>query len=238
MNFEQTQEWWENLPDIWKKIFIGHLNEQNNMWEMYENDDLEIDDEDLERVLELENIEISLSDMGYDDSCLDFDEYEAIAELSPLAQLTHLKTLCLDNVRISNFSVLSTLTDLEHLRINWDMLSDIHFLSPLKKLKHLDLAYNRISDIAVLSELPQLEHIQLSCNKIKDVSPLLALNNLEFLYLNNNQISDVRPLVNLKGNTFGGLVLDGNPISMTEFEWLKQNFPLLNWVIRFSDFPF
>lgn len=236
MNFAETQEWWESLPNIWKKIFIGHLNDQNEMWEITENDDLEIDDEDLERVLELERIDISLTDVGYDDSYLDFEEYEAIAELSPLAKLTHLKSLRLQNVRISNFSVFSTLTHLEQLFIHWDMLSDIQFLSPLKKLKHLDLAYNRISDITVLSDLSELRHIQLSCNKIKDISPLLALNNLEFLYLNHNRIDDVRPLINLKGNSFGGLSLEGNPISMAEFEWLKQNFPLPNWLIRFNDF--
>jgi len=95
--------------------------------------------------------------------------YHYVSDLSPLADLTNLKTLILQR----NFSI-----------------TDISPLAKLTNLVKLDIEENNISDISVLAGLTNLRSLHLHRNEISDISPLLGLTSLTFLDLRVNPLSD------------------------------------------------
>lgn len=95
--------------------------------------------------------------------------YHYVSDLSPLADLTNLRTLILQR----NFSI-----------------TDISPLAKLTNLVKLDIEENDISDISVLAGLTNLRSLHLHRNDISDISPLLELTSLTFLDLRINPLSD------------------------------------------------
>ena len=145
-----------------------------------------------------------------------------ITDITPLAGLTNLETLILNNFRISDVSPISGLTNLRRLVLNNNQISDISPLygfaglwglelnnnlisdiSPIVGIFHphafpnLALSYNQISDLSPLAELPRFVRLELNNNQISDLAPLAGMAHLYHLHLNNNQISDVTPLAGL-----------------------------------------
>ena len=134
-----------------------------------------------------------------------------ISDLSPLSDLTNLRSLYLGNNDISNITPLSNLTNLTTLNLNDNFVSDITPLSNLINLTTLDLGNNDISDITLLSNLINLTTLDLGNNDISDITLLSNLINLTNLALGNNDISNITPLSNLTNLT--NLNLDDNFIS-------------------------
>ena len=114
----------------------------------------------------------------------------------PLAGLTNLATLLLQNNRISDLSPLARLTNLTRLGV----------------------ANNNISDLTPLAGLTNLATLGLHGNRISDLSPLAGLTNLAKVVLRNNRISDLSPLVVNTGLGSGNTVkVQGNPLSFLSF---------------------
>lgn len=81
-----------------------------------------------------------------------------IADLSPLAGMSELRSLWISDNVISDLSPLANLQQLEWLNIGRNMITDVSPLAGLKNLKTLFLTDNPIRDYTPLSELfPSLE---------------------------------------------------------------------------------
>ena len=135
----------------------------------------------------------------------------SISDVSPLQNLTSLRTLYLRDNSISDVSPLQNLTALIKLTMGKNSVSDISPLKNLTNLTDLYLYDNSISDISPLENLTSLKYLILDNNSISDISPLENLVNLDNLYLNNNSIKNISPLENL--TNLLTLVLKNNSIS-------------------------
>ncbi len=121
-----------------------------------------------------------------------------VNDISPLANLTQLKTLYLAENEITDLSPLANLSTLVDLRFESNHISDISALSTLTNLKRLYLHDNEITDLTPLSQLPHLSLILLDDNNISDISPLLNIGegySLEVLDLSGNPLSNKSLLV-------------------------------------------
>jgi internalin A len=141
-----------------------------------------------------------------------------ITDLSPLSQLTNLQILHLSSNKISDLTPLSELSNLHSLSLSQNQIRDITPLSGLTNLGTcfgggVTLASNQITDITPLANLTNLGALDIHNNLITDVTPLANLTNLWILDLRNNQIEDVMPLVWLTGLDSFGLMLHGNPVA-------------------------
>ena len=133
-------------------------------------------------------------------------EQHSPLDLSPLAALTNLTRLNLNQNKISDLSPLAGLTNLEHLNlsavhIRWDESDtstlDLSPLAGLTELTELDLHYNNILDISPLAGLTALERLSINKTHISDISPLVGLTKLVYLNGQENRIADVSPLSGL-----------------------------------------
>ena len=103
---------------------------------------------------------------------------ENIGTVAPLAGLTNLETLILDNVPVGN-GISSALANKHELR-------------------ELSLANAQVTDIAPVSELTLLTSLNLRDNDIVDLTPLSTLSRLKTLSLQSNlHIASIQPLTGL-----------------------------------------
>lgn len=153
-------------------------------------------------------------------------------DLTPLAGLTKLEHLDLQNVIISDMAPLRNLTKLKYLALSHTYnISEIPDLSKLTELVYLRLGTNRITDISGVRGLTNLRHLDLANNwDLSDITPLATLRNLESLRLENTlvthtSLSAVLPFMSTEIDqmpineyppvafTSGGLGIGGNNIS-------------------------
>ena len=133
-----------------------------------------------------------------------------IDDLAPLAELKNLTKLNLNDNYITDISALSGLTNLTVLRLYHNLVKDISPLEGLTNLTYL-LLHSAINDISALSGMTKLDKLMLYANYITDITPLADLTNLTELRLEDNQISDITPLADLTNLTT--LCLHNNQIS-------------------------
>lgn len=168
-------------------------------------------------------------------SVASFGTNNGISDLSPLANLTQLQQLDLDNNNITDVSPLAKLTSLQELHLNSNKISDISVLSGLHNLTNLEVGYNSITDLTPLSGLHLLSNLNISGNAaLSNLNSLASLTNLESLRaaylpaltditgiknavklskleLENDNLTDVAALQNISSLT--KVVLDSNHIS-------------------------
>lgn len=140
-----------------------------------------------------------------------FINTEKITDLTPLKNLTSLKTLCLTFISESScpppvidFSPLACLHNLMKLFVDLDQNSDFSSLATLPNLKNILLCaeIKDAKDLTQLSKLTNLErlHVDFYESDISDLSSLSALTQLKYLQLwcqphvNQNIITDLSPL--------------------------------------------
>ena len=128
--------------------------------------------------------------------------HNPIQDLSPIFNLTRLRTLALSEIPIEDPTFLKNLTELEKLYIGGCGITDLTVLQHLTKLRKLWAGHNRIVDISPLANLTQLERLRLHRNYIVDVSPLANLTALTELHIERNHIIDITPLHNLSLTIF------------------------------------
>ena len=121
----------------------------------------------------------------------------AIADLSPLAELDNLQELWLGSNLVVDLQPLATLPSLSTLALQSNLIEDVSALSGITTLQTLILWGNEITDISPLAGLTGLLDLQLNGNLITDVSSLTALTNLQALDLSDNQVGDLGALAGM-----------------------------------------
>jgi hypothetical protein len=106
-----------------------------------------------------------------------------IADVTPLAGLTNLTTLILNQNCIADLSPLAGLVNLTELDVHHNQFRDITPLAGLTKLRRLALRENAIRDISPLAGLTRIESLVLSLTEVNDISPLLSMKSLQHLDL-------------------------------------------------------
>lgn len=112
---------------------------------------------------------------------------ESLVGLEYAINLNRLRLTCND---IQNINPIANLTELTELLIDDNLIKDISPLKSLINLNHLDLNSNEIKDISPLRYLHNLKYLHLMDNEIKDLSTIKTMNNLKLLSLAENMISD------------------------------------------------
>jgi len=135
----------------------------------------------------------------------------AIADLSPLAELDNLQELWLGSNLVIDLQPLANLPSLSTLALQSNLIEDVAALSGITTLQTLILWGNEIADISPLAGLTGLLDLQLNGNLITDVSSLTALTNLQALDLSDNQVGDLGALAGMSQLT----VLDLSDNSVT-----------------------
>ena len=134
-----------------------------------------------------------------------------ISDITPLAGLTNLTWLSLNNSSVSDISAVAGLTNLTGLGLYNNSVSDISAVAGLTNLTELNLGNNHISDISAVAGLTNLTGLGLYNNSVSDISAVAGLTNLTELNLGNNDISDISAVAGLTNLTV--LRLGGNDIS-------------------------
>jgi internalin A len=157
-----------------------------------------------------------------------------IADLTPVAELTHLEALYLDGSdQLAEFGPLAGLTNIKDLEFSSNgglglNDSNIGFMANLTQMEILRIkGASELSDISPVANFPNLGILELlNCN-IRDVSPIAGLGNLKELYLLGNPVSDFSPLkgiyANLEGKDFEILSADDVPEAPIAFgdKWME-----------------
>ncbi len=123
-------------------------------------------------------------------------------DISPLSNLTGLRTITLEKIVGSNtdMSCLSDMYNIESLEIIGEpkvlynqvqSLNNLNFLAGKNKFKRLKLENTDILDVTGLSNVPNMLSISLSnCNISGDIDVLGSLKNLNNLYISGSNIID------------------------------------------------
>jgi Leucine-rich repeat (LRR) protein len=140
----------------------------------------------------------------------------AVADLTPLAGLGHLRVLDLsvNGLADNDLAPLASLTELDTLKLSGNQFSDLSPLTGLDHLSFVDLSYNAIWILSPLAGHTSIRELSLDGNQIVFVNALYGLTGLERLRLTNNQIDDLLPLAYNTGLGVGDTVwLTSNPLS-------------------------
>jgi len=139
-----------------------------------------------------------------------------IADVTPLAGLTNLTTLILNQNCIADLSPLAGLVNLTELDVHHNQFRDITPLAGLTKLRRLALRENAIRDISPLAGLTGLDTLVLSVTEVNDISPLLGMKSLQHL--------DLRecPLARSAYDTYIPQIRANNPGVEIRYDPLRQ----------------
>ena len=211
---QQHIGWWNNLPELWQKIFCLAL---------YQPDIIEM------RLLEDYSSEFIANDdkFGVDEGIYILNYSPVLRDINDLLNLFKVKQIVFDReLNPSSDTVVTFIppmryfTELEFLSLNYNYLKDISNLSSLTTLKslslcecftiddyspianltnlvELELGFNGIKDICFVENLTELRHLYLPGNRIANISAISGLAKLITLDLGSSPIRDVRPLAKL-----------------------------------------
>ncbi|MGS6445151.1 leucine-rich repeat domain-containing protein [Enterococcus hirae] len=127
---------------------------------------------------------------------LNGDQY---SDLSPIANLTKLKTLNIaNNKNLSDISSLKNLTALVNLYADYSNISDLSALSNMTNLKVLHIPFNPLKSLNGLENCKELTELDLNGDQYSDITPIANLTKLKTLGIaNNKNLSDISSLKNL-----------------------------------------
>lgn len=153
---------------------------------------------------------------------IDIDEGDdsAIADFTPVAQLTRLESLNInyDKEESIDLSVLGGMHTVTELFLTRCRLADAAFLEQMPQLKCLSLYETPMEDLAVLEHLSELVELSLCGNKnakhIEAVGTLAKMQDLGMQYCGIEDISFLSGLTELRGvNLNGNSVTDLTPLA-------------------------
>jgi len=140
-----------------------------------------------------------------------------ICEIRDLSAHRFLRTLVLDNNKISVISGIESLSHLSVLSLKNNQIETISGLGSLP-LQRLHLDSNKLTRLKNLDNLPRLRHLTLGNNAVSSMGALKHCTKLDSVDLSNNQIGAIRQaefLVDLP--LLCKLVLTGNPVQQKEY---------------------
>jgi hypothetical protein len=125
----------------------------------------------------------------------------AIQDLRPLARLTSLRSLDVEDSLVSDLSPLAGLPSLERLQIGGSRVASLAPLASIKTLRYLRADGNEISDLAPLAKLPALSQLELHHTRVQNLAPLGTLS-LQFLDVGATPVTDLTPLLGSKSLSY------------------------------------
>ena len=134
-----------------------------------------------------------------------------LKDLAPLAGLTALQKLDLQDTPVSDLAPLAGLTALQELYLQDTSVSDLAPLAGLTALQRLYLQDTPVSDLAPLAGLTALQKLYLQDTPVSDLAPLAGLTALQELYLQGTPVSDLAALAGL--TALQELYLQDTPVS-------------------------
>ena len=241
--FESGQEWWNHLPQIWKKIFNAHIGKISN-YPKFNSIDISCNgsneppsSNDLEKIFQIKKMEYHFFD-NHDSGI------ENIESIYPIDKLKNLNELRFSTCQGINWNEeVKKISPLSHLRIL--EVSNTYSLQNLDKLKNLDrleklyIKNNNIFNLSGISKLKNLKNLDISGNPIIDYSPLKTLTNLISLEIgtqypnpfqernSNNGLENLKYLINLKFLNLAGKyfkeLISLNNLNKLEYLDLSEN---------------
>ena len=121
-----------------------------------------------------------------------------VDDLSPVADLTDLRSLVVQESNTRDLAPLAELKNLQRLEIRGSDVSDLSPLEGLQNLESIVISNSRVTDLSPLRNLTKLNRLFLHSNNISNIRPLANLNNLTVLNISNNNVSNVLPLANMQ----------------------------------------
>lgn len=214
MNIENEHfEWWQNIPILWKRIFLVSIDypEKNeckieeNGYEIYNKPAdfmfylnypiREISEKDLKLIFSLKKI---LYD-GYD---VNPERNHVVHEIPPLHYFEELEFLSLSQNYVKDISGLQGLKKLKYLCLHENSITENEQLENLSKiisLEYLDLSANSITDFSFLSNLINLKELHIWGQWHKNPVRISGFDNFRsLLCLNLDAPIDLTPLLDLK----------------------------------------
>ena len=140
-----------------------------------------------------------------------------VSDLSPIAGLTNLRELILNNNPVSDISAVRGLTNLTFLSLDHASVSDISAVRGLTNLTYLNIHVTLVTDLSPIAGLINLRSITFSSESLSDISPMAGLINLERMTCWGHAISDISPLAGLTKleeiDFCGGNISDLTPLA-------------------------
>ena len=134
-----------------------------------------------------------------------------LRDIRPLASLTGLESLWLQNNRIENPAPLASLTNLTQLFLDQNRLTALSPLAKLSRLRYLGASQNALTTMGGVEHLAALEYLNLSGNELSNLAPLAPLVRLTELHLSDNRVTDLASLNALRH--LKRLSLDSNALA-------------------------
>ena len=128
---------------------------------------------------------------------------EDISDITPLAGMNSLDTLCLNENPIEDLSPVKNIPQLLSLYFRNAPVSNIQVLAEMEQLEEIILDGTQVTDLSPLDQLPNLqklraEHLPLSQTEWETAFTSPLGNQLKTLGLSHNQITDIRFLADME----------------------------------------
>lgn len=146
-NSEKLENWWTQLPGVWKTVFIKFLPKKDT-----------ITKEELHLLLQIGTLNLS----GNKD----------IHDLAPLSMLNQLTRLNLSGTSVSNLDPLSAMGGLRELNISHTAVRSLRPLEKLNNLKKINLEYTAVSNLMPLVNNSNLARIDADHSNVKQQNVL------------------------------------------------------------------
>lgn len=160
---------------------------------------------------------------------------EGILLSSDVEKVEYLSTYGKEIITLNGIEQLSNLRSIE---LNNSKVSDISALIELENLTDIRIYDGNVSDISIFYEMPQLEKVDMSWNPIENLKPLGSLNRLKYLAIHNFGDDDI-PLLELSSDMIETLYLSDCKLSRISFlrtlpnlkHLLLQNNPVIDYSV-------
>lgn len=199
-----TVVWWQGLDMQWKQLFKRALNKKT-----------ELVPADLNDIINLQSLDCSKvrgSSM-------------VLKSLTPLKQLTKLKSIDFSNTEVADISALADMKQLESIDCRGTKVSNLQAIKGLENIKFLDCSNTNVQDISPLAgSAPRLQKLILAETKVSNLAPLAYASGLKYLDISGTRVGTLESLKDLKNLSV--LMLSYSEVSslipVLEWTWLTQ----------------
>ena len=140
-----------------------------------------------------------------------------------LHQVSNIKELQLQKMKLGTLEPLSQIEKLEKLDISYSDITSIEPLYELRYLSWLNISHTIINSIAVLENNNSLQYLDINHTKITGLQALRESYSLNKLFIEQTPIKSIQPIQDLNGLMV--LKADGTEISTEQFEEFILNNP-------------
>ena len=209
---------------------LEDLKHMPNLYYVHLNEQTEIEDWSVLRVLPLSTLDINrcgLKNLDFVTNmqnlyCLYVSDNE-IQDISALRTLGNLEYISVDSNPIQDMSPIIEMKYLQSLEISGDQITDLEWVVQLPNLTRLRVWEGSGLNYEILGQMKNLTYLNLQNCDVQDISFVKELTNLERLYLQNTQVDDVSPIFALKNLTY--LSIYRTPVSEDEILELQMQIP-------------